>query len=305
MTFQRAMNDLLAIHQEYSCAYLDDIAVFSRTWADHLEHLEHVLIAMRDASLTANLQKCQVAAHQIKYLGHVVGSGQHGPDPEKVRAIRELQRPRTKRELRSVLGLCGYYRNYVRDYAEIAKPLTELTGRKVPNQIPWGVEADRAFSDLKEALCRAAMLSTPDSPKPYWLFTDASANAAAACLAQMTESGEERPISFASHRFNGTQMRWATIEREAFAVIWALRKFDTWVYGARINIVSDHNPLTYLTTTHPAGAKLVRWALALQRYNVTVSHRKGTEHANADALSRLTRADWVPQESRAGDQMQE
>ncbi|XP_077535201.1 uncharacterized protein LOC144147046 [Haemaphysalis longicornis] len=207
-------------------------------------------------------------------------------------AIRGLVQPKTKKELRSLLGLCGYYREYVNNYAEVAEPLTSLTKRGVPNPIPWSSKAERAFEQLKESLCSAAALNTPDPNQPYWLFTDASEVGAGACLAQMGKEGREKPIAFASHRFTPTQTRWSTIEREAFAIIWALKKFDYWVFGAEVNVVSDHNPLSYLTTCTPHGAKLSRWALALQRYNVVVSHRKGANNANADALSRLHNVAW-------------
>ncbi|XP_077553336.1 LOW QUALITY PROTEIN: uncharacterized protein LOC144168174 [Haemaphysalis longicornis] len=259
---------------------------------EHLRHVDTILGLLTDARLKASVEKCQVAQGHIKYLSHVVGSGTHGPDPEKLAAIRGLVQPQTKKELRSLLGLCGYYREYVNNYAEVAEPLTSLTKRGVPNPIPWSSEAERAFEQLKEFLCSAAALNTPDPHQPYWLFTDASEAVAGACLAQMGEAGREKPIAFASHRFTPTQTRWSTIEREAFAIIWELKKFDYWVFGAEVNVVSDHNPLSYLTTCTPHGAKLSRWALALQRYNVVVSHRKGANNANADALSRLHNVAW-------------
>ncbi|XP_077564364.1 uncharacterized protein LOC144179802 [Haemaphysalis longicornis] len=233
-----------------------------------------------------------IARSSIRYLGHVVGSGKHGPDPAKLEAIKGLKVPQTKKELRSALGLCGYYRDYVPNFAAIAKPLTQLTTKGTPSRIPWSTEADHSFKMIKRALCEATSLTTPDITKPFWLFTDASAIAAGACLAQLTDDGKELPIAFASHRFTPTQSRWSTIEREAFAVIWGLRKFDTWVFGAQVIVVSDHNPLSYLTQTVPQGAKLTRWALALQRYNIVVKHRKGEPHANADTLFRLPNECW-------------
>lgn len=283
-TFERTMNHLLASHQEYASAYLDDIAIFSASWDEHVEHLKTVLGVLEGAGFTANLEKSQVAQGTIKYLGHIVGSGTHSPDPDKIAAIRQLKRPETEKQLRSVLGLCDYYREYVPGYAEIAEPLTRLTGKRVFTRIPWPEEADCAFQNLKQRLCDAVGLSTPSPHTPYWLFTDASA---VACLSQMGDDGTERPVAFASHRFNETQTRWATVEREAFAVIWVLKKFDHWLYGAQVHVVSDHNPLAYLTTGTPHGAKLARWALALQRYQVDIVHRKGERHLNADALSRL------------------
>nr|XP_037272753.1 uncharacterized protein LOC119164637 [Rhipicephalus microplus] len=291
-TFQRAMNELLRPHSGYCCAYLDDIAVFSETLEEHAEHLGRVFETLKRVNLKVKRDKCQIARPSIRYLGHVVGSGRHAPDPEKLAAIKGLKAPETKRELRSVLGLCGYYRSYVKDYAEVARPLTELTGKRVPNRIPWSAEAERAFQRLKIALCEAAALSTPDPERPYWLFTDASAVAAGVCLSQRADDGTEMPIAFASHKFSPTQTRWSTIEREAFAVIWGLKRFDFWLFGAQVTVVSDHNPLAFLTQGTLPGAKLTRWALALQRYHVVVQHRKGVEHGNADALSRVPNECW-------------
>ena len=130
-------------------------------------------------------------------------------------------------------------------------------------------------------------LYTPNFDRPFQLYTDASAEAVGACLAQNDSDGKENPIAFFSKKLTPTQRRWSTIEREAYAVLEALRKFDTWVFGSKIEIISDHNPLTFLTQGMPQGAKLARWALALQRYNMTISYRKGSRHGNADALSRI------------------
>ncbi|GFS68635.1 retrovirus-related Pol polyprotein from transposon opus [Trichonephila clavipes] len=166
-------------------------------------------------------------------------------------------------------------------------PLTELTKNRVPNIIPWNEVAEQAFTKLKAQLVKAPSLYTPDLSKPYQLYTDVSATAIGACLSQNDEKGKENPIAFFSKKLTETQTRWATIEREAYAVIEALKRFDSWIFGAEIEVISDHNPLTYLTLTTPQSAKLTRWALALQRYNIAISYRKGVKHGNADALSRL------------------
>ncbi|GFX83691.1 retrovirus-related Pol polyprotein from transposon opus [Trichonephila clavipes] len=140
---------------------------------------------------------------------------------------------------------------------------------------------------IKGTTDKAPSLYTPNLSKPYQLYSDGSVTAIGVCLSQNDEKGKENPIAFFSKKLNETQTRWATIEREAYAVIEALKRFDSWIFGAKIQVISDHNPLTYLTSTTPQSAKLTRSALALQRYNIAISYRKGVKHGNADALSRL------------------
>ncbi|GFY16915.1 retrovirus-related Pol polyprotein from transposon opus [Trichonephila clavipes] len=166
-------------------------------------------------------------------------------------------------------------------------PLTQLTKNRVPNKIPWNEAAEQAFTKLKAQLVKAPALYTPNLSKSYQLYTDASTTAIGACFSQNDEKGKENPIAFFSKKLTETQTRWAMIEREAYAVIEALKRFDNWIV-AEIELISHHNPLTYLTLTTPQSAKLTRWALTLQRYNIAISYRKGVKHGNADALSRLS-----------------
>ncbi|GFX81752.1 retrovirus-related Pol polyprotein from transposon 17.6 [Trichonephila clavipes] len=236
---------------------------------------------------TINLKKCNFARRRVKFLGHVVGSGQHSPDPGKVESIKNISVPTTKKEIRSFLGLTSYYREYIPNFASLVLPFTELTKNRVPNIIPWNEVAEQAFTKLKAQLVKAPSLYTPDLSKPYQLYTVASATVIGACLSQNDEKGKENPFAIFSKKLTETQTRWATIEREAYAVIETLKRFDSWIFGAGIEVISDHNPLTYLTLTTPQSAKLTGWALALQRYNIAISYRKGVKHGNADALSRL------------------
>ncbi|GBM68170.1 Retrovirus-related Pol polyprotein from transposon 297 [Araneus ventricosus] len=258
-----------------------------QSWNYHLLHVDSVFRKWREIGLTVNLEKCAFGQNQVKSLSHIVGSGQHSPDPEKAEVLRNLSRPSTKKDLRSFLGLASYYRDYIPNFSEIVLPLTDLTKRKISNILPWSIEAEEAFVKIKDELIRMPTLHTPDISRPFWLYTDASATAIGACLAQHDDVGKELPIAFFSKKLTPTQMKWSTIEREAFCVLEALKKFDTWIFGGKIQVVSDHNPLTYLTSSAPHGAKLSRWALALQRYNLTISYRRGIQHGNADALSRL------------------
>ncbi|KFM71645.1 Retrovirus-related Pol polyprotein from transposon 17.6, partial [Stegodyphus mimosarum] len=286
-TFQRVMNQALRPHSDYAESFIDDIIVYSSTWEEHLRHLKAVLSTLQTLNFTANLEKCSFGQSEVKYLGHIVGSGRHGPDPEKLEVIKILKPPRTKKALRSVLGLYNYYREYVPNYAKIARPLTDLTRKSIPNDIPWGSEAEKAFKELKDALCTASSLYTPDIRKPFEINTDASLIGIGACLLQRDEYGKARPITFASQKLTSAQSKWSTIEREAYAIIWALDKFETWTYGNKILLHTENNPLKYLTEGIPRNARLQRWALALSRFQVTLLHKSGAKNSDADALSRI------------------
>lgn len=286
-TYQRVINGILAPHRQYACAYIDDVAIYSESWEEHLEHLDKVLSSLDKAGLTLNVSKCRFAQQEVKFLGHIVGSGRHGTDPEKVRAIKEIPAPETKRQLRSFLGLANYYRDYVPEYSKVVLPLTNLTGRRIPQKLPWDTQAQEAFDQVKDCLVQASALQAPDPGKEFILATDASDYAIGACLAQQDNEGKECPIAFLSKKLSPAQTRWATIEKEAYAIIWALSKLEAWLFGARVRVITDHNPLKFLTLTTPQSARLTRWALALQKYNLVVEHKKGLLNANADAMSRL------------------
>ncbi|GFW46404.1 retrovirus-related Pol polyprotein from transposon 17.6 [Trichonephila clavipes] len=286
-TFQREMNRILKSHSEYAQAYMDDVVIFSKTFEEHLVHLELVLTELEKLGFSVRLDKCSFAAKRIKYLGHTIGGGKHGPDEDKILTIKRLIRPTTKKEVRSVLGLMGFYRAYIPNYAEISTPLTELTKKNKPNNVSWGEAEQNSFVKLKELLCEVTSLATPDANLPFQVHCDASDYGVGCCLTQQDTEGIYRPIAFASQKFNATQINWASIEKEAWAVLYGLNKFDKWIYGAKVEIISDHNPLKYLNQTTPKSPKLTRWALALQRWNHSITHRPGIQHRSADALSRL------------------
>ncbi|GFW81723.1 hypothetical protein TNCV_2883971 [Trichonephila clavipes] len=183
-TFQREMNKALSCYREFSRAYIDDIAIFSKNWEEHLLHLDTILTKLSELNFTVNLKKCTFEKAQIKYLGHTIGSCKHEPDPEKTAVINNLPVPKTKKELRSVLGLCNYYREYIPKYSELVYPLTELTKKRVPGSIPWTEKHDSSFHLLKKALVEAPSLYSPVPDKPYTIHSDASQIGIAACLSQ-------------------------------------------------------------------------------------------------------------------------
>jgi hypothetical protein len=281
----------LAKHKDYAETYIDDVVIFSDDWHSHLRHVEAVMDTLDEGGFTLNLHKCSFAHPEVRFLGHLVGSGTHSPDPEKVEAIKNLLPPKTKKDVRSLLGLMSYYRAYVPSFSQISHPLSELTKRRSPNEIHWQQHHQEALDLLKNCISNAPKCHTPDYSKPFVIFTDASDYAVGACLSQKI-GDTEYPIAFASKKLSPAQHNYAVIEKEAYAVIFALRKFEPYVFGSEIDIVSDHNPLTYLTDCIPQSARLQRWCLALQKYQAKITYRKGKCHLNADALSRLKATHW-------------
>jgi hypothetical protein len=161
-----------------------------------------------------------------------------------------------------------------------------LTKKHQANAIRFNNDQRAAFLELKKQLCNTVVLYTPRSDRPYIIRTDASDYAIGASLSQLDDEGREHPVAFASSKLTDVQTRWSTIEKEAYAVVFALRKFDVNVFGCHIDLFTDHNPLQYLVTCAPNSAKLTRWALSLSRYDITVTHIPGKDNITADCLSR-------------------
>ena len=233
-----------------------------------------------------NLEKCRFAQPKVIFLGHIVGSGIVAPDPSKIATVREIQPPTNKKEVKRIVEFFSYFRSFIPNLAQIAHPITELTKKGIPNKIRWEEKHQISLQKLIDDLSNAASLNTIDYRKKFGLSTDASATAVGCCLFQWSDDGTEAPIAFASLKLSPTQTRWSTIEREAYAVVWALNKFKSWILLSEVVLISDHNPLTYLTDTVSKSAKLTRWALALQEYQLTFQYRSGRKNVVADFLSR-------------------
>ena len=167
--------------------------------------------------------------------------------------------------------------------------MTDLTGKRIPNKVPWGEKENKAFVDLKTQLCQATMepMRIVDFSKPYVIEVDSSDSTIGAALLQSVPDQGIKPVAFASQKLTSTQKSWSTIEKEAFAATWALDKFRGWIFHKPVTLYSDHNPLTYITESATKSSNLMRWALALQQYDVTFKFKAGRANVVADCLSRL------------------
>ncbi|XP_041467568.1 uncharacterized protein LOC121417899 [Lytechinus variegatus] len=283
-TFSRLMRRVLS-GLDGVVNYIDDILVYSETWEGHVRALVQVFTRLAEAGLTAKPSKCQIGFQSLDFLGHVVGEGTLRPDPAKLDQILHATPPTTKKEVRAFLGLAGYYRKFIPNFATIAAPLTDLTKKNGPNKVEWGPIEERAFQTLKSRLTSSPILHLPNQDEPYILATDASDVGIGAVLMQRV--GEEKfPIAYASRKLSDTERRYAVIERECLAIAWAVKKFNVYLYGTEFELEVDHRPLMYLAQAKLQNSRILRWALALQSYRYHVTAVRGIDNVGADFLSR-------------------
>ena len=289
-TFVTAMQHILQPLCIFADSFVDDCAVSSDVWPEHLVHLDSCLSTMQREGITLNLKKCQFAKQKVKFCGEIIGSGTRQPDPDKVLAIKEIVVPDTKKQLRGILGLFSYFRKYVPALAAKAKILTDLTSKRAPQNVKlqWTEKHTEALETLKQELTEACQnpLYTVRFDRPFHIQVDASQDACGGLICQVDDDGVERPIAFFSTKFSKTQRNWSTIEREAYSVLLALRRYSCLILGSKVLVVCDHNPITYLTASAPKSAKLVRWSLALAEFEIEFKYRAGKLNVAADALSR-------------------
>ena len=284
--FQRMMNRILAPYIGRSVmVYLDDIVIFSRTKEEHKNHVKEVLCALQANNLTLNLAKCKFGLPEVKLLGFIVSQEGIRSDPEKTSAIRDMAPPRDVRAVRSFLGMTGYYRQCIPDYAHVAHPLVELT-RKYAKFV-WGERQHEAWKTLRDLLVSNQIMAHPQLNKPYKLYTDACDYAVGAILCQEDENGVERPVQYLSKQLSGSALHWATIEKEAYAVVLALQKLRPYLYSAKFTIYTDHKPLKSLFLSEVKNTKIQRWAVLLAEYGAPIEYRKGPNNIRADMLSRI------------------
>lgn len=271
--------------KEFVFVYMDDLLVVSKTFDLHLDRLRAVAKCLQNANLTINIQKSKFCMREIKYLGHIVGNGCIKPDPNKVDAITDFPSPRTVRQVRSFLGMCGWYHRYIAGFADIAAPISDLLGKHA--KFEWTAAAQVAFDKLKSCLTSAPVLSHPDFKKPFIIQCDASRNGVGGVLYQLDEKGDEHPIAFMSKKLNSAQRNYCVTEQECLAAILSLKKFRGYVEGMKFTIVTDHASLKWLMTQKNLSGRLARWSLNLQGYDFSIEHRKGSANIVPDALSRV------------------
>ena len=283
-TFSRMMRSLLhGISQVDN--YIDDILIHTSTWEMHMKILSELMQKLRESNLTAKPSKCVVGMQNVAFLGHIVGQGQLAPQPDKMEKIQNAPVPKTKKQLRSFLGLSGYYRKFIPNYASLAAPLTSKTRSKEPNHVVFNESEQRAFEILKASLDDQPILRLPDCGKPFILRTDACDSGIGAVLLQ--EYIEDVfPVAYASRKLLDREKSYSIMEKECLALVWGVNKFQCYLYGKPFVLETDHQPLSYMQKTKVANPRIMRWALSLQPYRIRIEAIKGTDNVGADYLSR-------------------
>lgn len=302
-TYQRLMQDCLAdLHMSICCVFIDDIIIFGHTYEEHMERLKMVFDRIREANLKLSPSKCSFFKPRVKFVGHIVSEAGVETDPEKVDKVSNWPTPKTPEDVRKFIGFVGYYRRFIDNFSQIAKPLTSLMPspttkkgkkKKKHEQRPWewSDKQETAFTTLKQRLISAPILGYADYAKPFELHTDASGQGLGAVLYQ-EQAGTLRVIAYASRGLTKAEQNYPAHKMEFLALKWSITdKFHDYLYGHTFKVLTDNNPLTYVLTTAKLDATGHRWLAALATYDFEIHYRPGKSNADADSLSRLATID--------------
>jgi len=272
--------------------YIDDLLVFSGSFDEHLVHLQEVFDKLQEANLRLHPEKCYFAKPQVKFLGHILSSSGVAVDPDKVEKIKIFPRPSSVTQLRQFMGICNFYRRFVKGYAKIASPLNELLRKDVT--FLWTTACEESFQTLKTALMVTPTLAFANMQKPFHLSTDASATAIGYILSQIDDNGRDVPLEFGGRALRPAETRFMVTEIEGLALVEAIRHFRPYLVNNHFHIYTDHISLKWLQDIRASTGRLARWSLLLQGFNFTIHYRPGKANTAADALSRMEHPEPPP-----------
>ena len=258
---------------------------FSKTFDDHLIHFQAVFERLKTANIKIKTSKCHIASDNIMFLGYRITSKGVCIDDSRIKVIKNYPKPSMSKNVKVFLGLTGYYRQFIRDYADLTEPLNKLTRKNV--KFTWCDRCESSFQSLIKSLSEKPILAFPNFDAPFYLSTDASQVGIGAVLSQRDEHQREHPVYYASRSLTDAERRYSTIERELLAIIYSTEKFKYYLSGRKFTIITDHNPLVYLNSIKISSDRLTRWRLKLAEFDFNIIYRKGKANANADAMSRI------------------
>ncbi|GJT55724.1 reverse transcriptase domain-containing protein [Tanacetum coccineum] len=280
--FMDLMNKVCKPYLDKFVVFIDDILIYSKTKEDHEVHLGLVLELLRKEKLYAKFSKCEFWLQEVHFLGHVVNQNGIHVDPSKIEAVKNWKTPTTPSEIRSFLGLAGYYRRFIANFSKIAKPLTSLTQKN--QKYVWGVEQEEAFQTLKNNLCEAPILTLPDGVEDFVVYCDAS-NQGLGCV--LMQRG--KVIAYASRQLKTHEKNYTTHDLELGAVVFALKTWRHYLYGTKSVIYTDHKSLQHIFDQKELNMRQRRWIELFSDYECEIRYHPGKANVVADALSRKER----------------
>ncbi|WOH03791.1 hypothetical protein DCAR_0623191 [Daucus carota subsp. sativus] len=264
---------------KFVIVFIDDILVYSKSKSEHEEHLRTALQILRENQLYAKLSKCEFWLDHVVFLGHVISSKGIEVDPKKIEAIWNWEVPKNVTEVRSFLGMAGYYRRFVEGFSKIAGPMTKLLRKNVPFQ--WTEEAQQSFDELKRRLTSAPVLTTPSGQGGFVVYSDASQQGLGCVLMQYG-----KVIAYASRQLRPHEKSYPVHDLELAAIVFALKIWRHYLYGETFQIFTDHKSLKYLMSQKELNMRQRRWVELLKDYDCTLEYHPGKANIVADALSR-------------------
>ena len=274
-TFQGVMNKIFAPYlNKFMVVYLDDICIFSKTYDEHMQHIKLVLDVLQEHRLTMALHKCEFLKEELLFLGHIVSADGVKVDPAKTEAVAKYPVPTDLHRLRSFLGMANYFRRFIKGYAQMTNPLTDLLKKDRP--WVWRAEQQSAFENVKTALTSAPVLAIPDwhdAETPYVLITDASYEGIAGVLMQ-----HGRPIAYESRKLNSAESLYSPTELEMLAVVHCCKIWRCYIEGRDVHVYTDHKPNTYFPTQAGLNRRQAKWAELLQGYTIEWFYKPGPQN---------------------------
>ncbi|GJZ17592.1 putative reverse transcriptase domain-containing protein [Tanacetum coccineum] len=264
---------------KFVIVFIDDILVYSKSEEEHERHLRIVLEILRQKKLYAKFSKCEFWLQQVAFLGHIVSADGIIMDPSKVEAITKWPRPTTVTEVRSFLGLAGYYRRFVEGFSRLALPLTQLMRKG--EKFVWTDERQESFEELKRRLVSAPILTLPSGSGGFQIYSDASKKGLGCVLMQ-----HGKVIAYASRQLKPYEVNYPTHDLELAAVVFALKIWRHYLYGEACDIFTDHKSLKYIFTQRELNMRQRRWLELLKDYDTNIQYHPGKANVVADALSR-------------------
>lgn len=288
-TFQRYINNTLADFLDIFCsAYMDDVLIYSDgSYRDHMKKVRKVIARLGEAGLRLDIDKCEFAAKEVKYLGFIINAGEGiKVDPEKVAAIRSWEAPVNVKGVRSFLGFANFYREFIEEFSDLSAPLSILTHKKEPWK--WGAEQEKAFRDLKERFITAPILAHWDPDLPTILEADCSGYSIGACLSQTDKDGRLRPVAYFSRKLSPAESNYPIHDKEMLAIVRAMEEWRGELKSVMdpFTVLTDHKNLQHFMTARKLTERQVRWSLMLSQFQFQLKFRAGKKAQRPDALSR-------------------